>query len=322
MNNPLERIHFLIYTVTLNPAIDKILFLDEFNRSRTARIKKVVESIGGKGTHVSIDLKLLGAESIALGITFGTNGRKVAELMRSQGIETRFLHYDLPGFETRTNYEVVEEANRSATMLTERGPLLPVKVTNDLVEQLSQTIKTGDLLVLTGDASNVDDQEIYAKLCMLAEKLGARIILDASGKYLEQGIRSNPWLIKPNYEELCTIAGRELATESEIIDALKSPTLSRIQVIAMTWSGNGSVVKNGDAVYRVYPVKINLMNEAGCGDAFLAALIYGISRSFAFEETLKLATSVSGAAAETELTVGFDPHRVEQLIREAKVEKL
>lgn len=312
----------MIYTVTLNPAVDKVLFLDEFSRSRTARIKQVVESIGGKGTHVSINLKLLGSSSIALGITLGQNGNKVAELMRSQGIETRFLHYDLPGFETRTNYEIVEEINKASTMLTERGPILPSRITEDLLAHVSQLIKKDDLLVLSGDASNVEDVEIYAGICSQASSAGVRIFLDASGNYLAQGIRSKPWLIKPNYEELTSLVGRDLPTENDIAHALEAPALSGIQVIAMTWSGNGAVVKNGSLIYRVYPVKVNPLNEAGCGDAFLAAMIHGIERSLPFEDTLKLATSVAGAAAEFEMTVGFDLKRVEQLIGQARVEKI
>jgi fructose-1-phosphate kinase PfkB-like protein len=94
----------LIFTVTLNPAIDKILFLKEFVKSKTNRLDRVVETLGGKGTHVSINLKLLGVQSTALGITFGENGKRITQLMEGWGIDVRFLHYDLKGMESRTNY--------------------------------------------------------------------------------------------------------------------------------------------------------------------------------------------------------------------------
>ena len=61
----------MIFTVTLNPAVDKILFLDEFRSSWTNRLTQTLETIGGKGTHVSINLKLQDVQSIALGITLG-----------------------------------------------------------------------------------------------------------------------------------------------------------------------------------------------------------------------------------------------------------
>jgi fructose-1-phosphate kinase PfkB-like protein len=87
----------------------------------------------------------------------------------------------------------------------------------------------------------------------------------------------------------------------------------------MTWSGKGAIVKYGDTIYRVNPVAVNVINEAGCGDAFLAALLAGLVKKDNFVETLKNATSVAGATAESELTVGFNLERVEQLKKQAIV---
>jgi fructose-1-phosphate kinase PfkB-like protein len=75
----------LIFTVTLNPAVDKILFLDEFQRYRTNRLTRTLETIGGKGTHVSINLKLQDVQNIALGITVGKNGKKIKKYWKPGG---------------------------------------------------------------------------------------------------------------------------------------------------------------------------------------------------------------------------------------------
>lgn len=55
----------MIHTLTLNPAIDRILYLSRFDKNVTNRIQKTVDTIGGKGTHVSINLKILGKENTA-----------------------------------------------------------------------------------------------------------------------------------------------------------------------------------------------------------------------------------------------------------------
>ena len=164
----------MIFTVTLNPAVDKILFLDEFQRSRTNRLTQTLETIGGKGTHVSINLKLQGVQSTALGIALGENGKKIIKILEGWGVEAQFLHYDLPGMESRTNYEIVENSGHICTMLTERGPILPASITDDLLKQIRGLVKAGDMLVLTGDASNVEDTAIYSKLTLAAKELGAR----------------------------------------------------------------------------------------------------------------------------------------------------
>ena len=312
----------MIYTVTLNPAVDKILFLDQFQRSKTNRLTRTLETIGGKGTHIFINLKLLGVQSTALGIVLGENGKKIVNMLGGFGENVRFLYYDMPGKESRTNYEIVESSGHTCTMVTERGPILPRKLTDDLLKQIREVIKSGDMLVLTGDASNVEDTDIYSTLTLVANALGAKVFLDASGQYLKQGLNSSPFLIKPNFEELCFIAGRELTTESDIIAALQNLDGYNIPMIAMTWSGNGSIIKNGRDFYRVHPIKVETVNEGGCGDAFLSAIIAGVEKNWSIIETLKVAASVAAAAAEAESTVGFDPTRLEDLKKQATVVKI
>jgi 1-phosphofructokinase family hexose kinase len=312
----------VVFTVTLNPAIDKILFIDEFKRTRTNRIKRTVDTLGGKGTHVSINLKLQDVQSTALGITLGENGKKITRMMESHGVDVRFLHYEIEDMESRTNYEIVEEAGHYCTMVTERGPILPTWITDELVAQMKQLIKPGDMLVLTGDASNVEDTSIYTKLTLEAKLLGAKVFLDASGPYLAEGLKSKPFLIKPNFEELCFIAGRELKSEDDVVAALESLKDCGIEMIAMTWSGNGAVIKHGADIYRVYPVKVDVKNEVGCGDAFISAIITGLEKGLGMEETLRNATSVAGAAAECEITTGFDTARAAELKKQAIVKKL
>lgn len=312
----------MIYTITLNPAIDKILFVDEFQKSRTNRLTRTLETIGGKGTHVSINLKLQGVQSTALGITLGKNGKKIVKLMEGWGVRVQLLHYDLAGMESRTNYEIVENTVHICTMLTERGPILPASVTSDLLNQVRGLLKAGDMLVLTGDASNVEDTTIYFRLTLVAKELGAKVFLDASGYYLKEGLKSGPFLIKPNYEELCFLAGTDLKTEAEIVSAVKSLDGFNIPMIAMTWGGNGAIVKNGRDFYRVNPIQVNAVNESGCGDAFLSAIIAGIEKNMNIEETLKAAAAVAAAAAESESTVGFDPNRAEYLKEMAVVLKI
>lgn len=312
----------MIFTVTLNPAVDKILFLDEFQRSRTNRLTQTLETIGGKGTHVSINLKLQDVQSTALGIALGENGKKIVKILEGWGVEVQFLQYDLPGMESRTNYEIVENSGHICTMVTERGPILPTRITDDLLKQIRGLVKAGDMLVLTGDASNVEDAAIYSKLTLVVKELGVKVFLDASGHYLKEGLSSSPFLIKPNFEELCFIAGRDLKTEAEIVAAMQSLDGFNIPMIAMTWNGNGAIVKNGRDFYRVNPIKVEAINEGGCGDAFLSAIIAGIEKNISIEATLKAAAAVAAAAAESEITAGFDPTRAAELKKLAVVTKI
>jgi fructose-1-phosphate kinase PfkB-like protein len=72
----------------------------------------------------------------------------------------------------------------------------------------------------------------------------------------------------------------------------------------------------------VNPIKVGTINEGGCGDAFLSAIIAGIEKKMSIEETLKVAAAVAAAAAESESTVGFDQNRAMELKKQAVVVKI
>jgi len=311
----------MIYTVTVNPAIDKILFLDVFERSRTNRLTKTLEMIGGKGTHVSINLNLQGVKNVALGIAFGENGKKIIRQLRAMGVEEKFLEYQIDGIESRTNYEIVEN-DHSCTMVTEKGPKLPARITDDLTRQIQALVKEGDSLILTGDASNVEDIAIYSKITTWAKDHKVKVFLDASGDSLLESLSSTPFLIKPNIEELSFIAGKELKTIDDILLAIRGLDKFTIPIIAMTWNQNGAIVKHMDDVFYVNPVEVNTVNEAGCGDAFLSAIVAGLEKGQDMMDILKEAAAIAAATAESEVTVGFDKDRVKELVEKARIERI
>jgi fructose-1-phosphate kinase PfkB-like protein len=129
-------------------------------------------------------------------------------------------------------------------------------------------------------------------------------------------------MIKPNFEELCFLAGRELKDETDIVSALEDLGGSGIEVVAMTWSSKGAVVRSGGGIWRVYPAEVRAVNEAGCGDAFLSAIVAGLVRGDGLERTVKWAASVAGAAAESEITAGFDMERAAELMKTARAVRL
>ena len=123
-------------------------------------------------------------------------------------------------------------------------------------------------------------------------------------------------------EELSELVGMQLNTEEEITDAIRELEPYKIPVIAVSMGEKGSIVKMQDRMYRVSPPKVNVFNTIGCGDCFLAGLVYGIEMNFDQEQILRFATAVSASTAESPLSFGFEMERAMQLLPLIRIKEL
>ena len=67
----------MIYTITMNPALEYVVDLPEF---KTNQVNRVVEEhifYGGKGINVAVVLKELGFDSCCFGFTAGFTGKEL-----------------------------------------------------------------------------------------------------------------------------------------------------------------------------------------------------------------------------------------------------
>ena len=309
----------MIHTVTLNPALDKLLFLSEFKRNITNRLNSSDNSIGGKGTHVSINLASLGIENTAYGITHGKTGEQIIELLSSYNINVKFIHRK--DSDSRTNYLLIEDTG-DCCILASPGAQVRKEELDELLILLSQNVKEGDSLILSGDTSNCYDPRVYNHMLEKLSDRDIKVYLDASGSTLLECLSAKPFLIKPNEDELSQICGHDLDTEQDIISAIEGLSPYGIEIIAVSLGGDGSVVKSPEGIFRVIPPEVSVSNTIGCGDCFLSGLVFGIEMHYPIEKTLKYATAISAATAESKYSVGFSPDRANELFSNVTVNKV
>ena len=310
----------MINTLTLNPAIDKVIYLDTLEKNHTNRMEGTAEVIGGKGTHVSINLKLLGITSRAFGICHGDAGRRIIGYLEDYGLEAAFLHKN--GAESRTNYLLVER-NNDCTIVAEKGVSLGESDLAELVASLRTAAAPGDWLVLSGDAGNCADPFVYNGIMEELRDKKLLIFVDTSGPALARCVQGAPFLIKPNLRELSTLCGREVSCrDDDILRALESLRATGVEIIAVSLGSAGSILSSPQGLFKAVPPRVNVRNTIGCGDCYLAGLVYGISQGKPIEETLRVATAASAATAESSLSVGFDTARAKELVAACEVRRL
>ncbi len=311
----------MVLTVTLNPAMDRLLFVHGFAFNVTNRIYRREDCVGGKGTHVSVNLVCLGEPSTATGIAMGPTGRQIISSLQASGVTCDFI-YSEQG-ESRTNYLLVDE--KSSTLICEKGPKVTEELLNDFFERYDALTDQTEWVVISGDASNFTDSAGFSlqdKLMASARQKGIRIALDSAGVSLKSGIAHSPFLIKPNAEELCELTGMPTDTDKNVVSAIKSLSASGIEIIAVSMGSSGSIVKFGKDIYRAGVADIKAVNTVGCGDAYLSGLVYAIKNNFEPERALRFAAACGAAEALNPLSVGFDRSKADELCEYIKVKKL
>ena len=205
----------MIYTVTLNPALDKTATVPGLTVDSVNRIRDLREDPGGKGINVSKVIAKLGGTSRAVALLGGSVGEKIKAMLAEQGIDV--WAFEAMG-ETRTNLKVVDPELGTHTDINEPGPEAGVAQLDAMLSALVGAIAAGDVVVLSGSLPAGAPVGTYDAWCRACAGAGALVFLDADGEALARGLGACPFLAKPNDAELSRLCGHALETEAQVAD--------------------------------------------------------------------------------------------------------
>lgn len=279
----------MIYTLTLNPALDYDIYMDSFKEESLNLSKEVNIRAGGKGINVSKLLSNLGIKSKALGYTAGFTGDYIKKNLHEEGIEADFVTLD--GI-TRINVKINNNSKE-----TEIAGLSP-KITKEAEDKLTEKIKSlqsGDILILSGSIPESLEKNIYKKLSEIVAE-NVKIVLDTRGSLLKENLEKN-FLIKPNIAELEEMFGTELKTTGDIAEKCRYFLEKGIQNVIVSMGGKGALFVSKDGVYSAEAPKGELINSVGAGDSMVAGFIAGIESGSSPEDAFRLAVASGSATA-------------------------
>ena len=298
----------MIYTITLNPAVDVSLHVKEgllpgsINQSYGVRTDP-----GGKGINVSKTLKVMGKHSvICLGVC-GDDGDRLLKMLDDIGAEVISVRY--PSGNTRINVKITGE-NGVTTDINGEGPFYDKDAVEELKNLIRSKIVSGDTIVISGRPPLGAPSTLYADFIRCFKEVeGVRVILDASDRYLIEGLDERPYAVKPTCEEL----GIDSDAESAKYEA-GDLVLRGVSRCLISMGSVGAVFASGDmdATYmRALDIKANC--TTGCGDAMTAGLAFASDSDLSSEETFRLCMALAAAEAETEGTNPPTKERVTEL---------
>lgn len=304
----------MIITITLNPAVDKTVEIQDFEVGTVNRVASVRLDAGGKGINVSKVIKSLGGESCSAGILGGNTGNFIKDCLNGMGIENKFLYIE---GETRTNLKVVDSKRKTNTDINEPGPQLTVEEITAFEKMIFGIIKKDSVVVFSGSVPANVDKVVYGKWIRAARETGAKTILDADGELLKYGIEAGPYMVKPNIHELESFFGEKIEGVPEAEShARKLIDMYGVEFVAVSLGAKGAIFLNKECSLFANGIDVEVKSTVGAGDSMVAALTYSLDMGYGFEKSVLLA--VASATANV-MTSGSQPADFE-IIRELEKE--
>lgn len=308
----------MIYTVTLNPAIDKTVVIENFSAGMVNRVTSVREDAGGKGINVSKCLKKLGQDSVAAMILAGDTGRRLEKMLGV--LEIPVLPVWAAG-ENRTNLKIIDSVKKENTDINEPGPAVTQELLQSLREALHEQVKQGDILVLSGSLPAGVDRSLYEQWTAYFREKGVCVYLDADGEPMRSGMKSLPYLIKPNNDELAALVEKPALSQEEMIAEGKRLLGTGIAEIVISLGGDGALFISADGCWKAEGLDVPVKSTVGAGDSVVAAMAFGQVRNLPREAKIKLAVAMGAASVMQSGTQPPEAQLVWELAQQVKIKK-
>lgn len=285
----------MIYTLTLNPAIDYVVNVENYISGAVNRTFGEKLLAGGKGINVSTVLKNLGAETIAMGFLAGFTGELIKKMLDSDGIPNDFIFAENGYSRINVKIKAGEE-----TEINGRGADISENDISELFRRLDM-IKNGDILVLAGSVPKNISTDIYCEIMEKTAEKNILTVVDATGDLLLKTLKYRPFLIKPNNFELEEICGHSLKNDEETVIEMRNLQKLGAKNVLVSMAENGALLltENGE-IFRSEAVKGNVVNSTGAGDSMVAGFLAGWTKKQDFKYALEMGISAGSASAFSE----------------------
>lgn len=288
----------MVYTVTLNPALDHVVFVSDLREGGINKMNREVLNIGGKGINVSVVLSELNVKSKALGFVAGFTGDEIERRLKECGIDTDFVRLDSGN--SRINIKFMNYAAESftETEINSDGPDISDKALAEFFKKLG-VIEDGDMLVISGSIPRTLQKDIYEQILEYVSGKNVKVAVDAAGELLISTLKYKPFLIKPNLDELGEIFGEKPASKVEAIAYAQHLQEMGAQNVLVSMAGEGALLldESGKTLY-CGACRGKVRSSVGAGDAMLAGFLSAtLDNDTDMEYALMLGSAAGGATA-------------------------
>ena len=284
----------MIYSVTLNPSIDFIVRVKDFQLGETNRAYEDNFFAGGKGIMVSKLLKNVKTDCVNLGFLGGFTGTFIEQNLKKLNILSEFVTVNE---NTRVNVKLKTETE---TEINCQGPKISDSEKEEFLDKIRK-IKSDDFVILSGSVPSNLGNDFYITIIEILNKNGVKFTLDSSGETFSKSLKYKPFLIKPNKDELKEYARIEFKNNQEIVNYVRENLVDKAEHVIISLGGEGALYIDKKFSLFAYPLRVkeNVVNTVGAGDSVVAGFVNymlkhnDVDRAFRFAVACGTATSFS-----------------------------
>lgn len=292
-----------IITLSLNPVADITCYLNEFQIGEENRVENELYDAAGKAVDVSRVLQSYEIPNTALIVAGEENSKRYFERLKDENVTTRIIFTQ---GRLRENITIIS-ANGAQTRLMRQGPRLKHKTIDELEVALSEEIRPTTLVVVAGKMPEGITSPILCEICAFIKEAGGIIALDTQSVTMEDIAKIRPWVIKPNFEELSSLVGRELDTIGKVKQAAIEIADQGVRHVLASLGGEGMVYTDGKVTYKAdVPELSEIKSTVGAGDAALAGFIIAHDYKYDVPRSLQFSAAFGTASC---LVEGTNPPR-------------
>ncbi|WP_417378382.1 1-phosphofructokinase family hexose kinase [Gimesia sp.] len=307
----------MIIAAGLSPAWQQILEVDSLEIGEVNRCQSAHWSASGKVINVGIAIRHLGIPCETIFSAGGyTRSLIETDLMQLQ-VPCRILDQQNP---TRICTTVLDRSTGQTTELVENATTVSAAEVSAFADEYRKQISSAKVAILTGSLPAGAPATLYHDLLADTE---CPVILDARGPELEAALTQNPFLVKPNLEELEQTLARSLSNTDQMIKGMQEINQRGATWVVISQGKDALWATSQEQVYRFTPAAAEAVNPIGCGDSLAAGIACGIHDGRNVPDAIRwgmaaaadnLTKLLPARLSKTNVQAFFDQIEMEQLV--------
>lgn len=282
----------MIYTVTVNPALDYVIQLERVDSGNVNRSNNCTFLAGGKGINVSQILNQLKIDNTAWGFVGGFTGKELVRQLNQRKIVNDFVTISDA---TRVNVKVHAQAE---TEINAAGPNITEQEITAFQAHLSD-LKKGDIVVLSGSLAPSLPVDFYKQLLPTIKKAEAEFVIDTTGQALLDTLSYKPLVIKPNHRELADLFNTKFESDQDMLECAHKLLDLGAQNVMVSMAGKGGYLITRDHFYHAKAAVGTAVNSVGAGDSMIAGFVGTYVKNNDPVESFRIGMACGAATAFT-----------------------